>query len=186
MPKQFEEVWKMPHAISCIDGKNIKVEWPELSGTLHCIYKGFYSIVLMAICDTNYCFTRIDWGKHGSNNDSGILMNSDMGKMFDDDQLNVPADCKLSEHHEQVLPYFWLEEEFFSLKKWLKRLYPGKNASEEEGSYNSQHSRAWRCFENAFGILSACWTIFHKPMRQLLKMWGNVLVHVFLALHKEC
>ena len=26
MPKQFEEVWKMPHAISCIDGKNIKVE----------------------------------------------------------------------------------------------------------------------------------------------------------------
>ena len=105
MPEQFEEVWKMPHAISCIDGKNIKVEWPELSGTLYCIYKGFYSIALMAICDTNYCFTWFDLGKYGSNNDSDILTNSDMGKMFDD-QLNVPADCKLSEHHEQVLPYF--------------------------------------------------------------------------------
>ena len=26
MPKQFEEVWKIPHAIRCIDSKNIKAE----------------------------------------------------------------------------------------------------------------------------------------------------------------
>ena len=136
--------------------------WAERNPLLHLQRVLQYHV--NAIYDTNYCFTRFDWGKYHSNNDSGILTNSDMGKMFDDDQLNVPADCKLSEHHEQILPYFWLEEEFFPLKKWLKRLYPGKNASEEESIYNSQHSRARRCFENAFGILSACWSIFHKPI----------------------
>ena len=26
MPEQFEEVWKIPHAIRCIDSKNIKAE----------------------------------------------------------------------------------------------------------------------------------------------------------------
>ena len=64
---------------------------------LYYSYKGFYSIVLIAICDANYCFTLFDLGQYGSNNDSNILMNSGMRKMFDDDQLNVPADCKLSE-----------------------------------------------------------------------------------------
>ena len=51
MPKQFEEDWDMSHVIGCIDGKHIKVEYPKLRGTLYYNYKGFYSIVLMAICD---------------------------------------------------------------------------------------------------------------------------------------
>ena len=46
--------------------------------------------------------------------------------MSDDDQLNVPADCKLSEHHEQFLPYFSLGDEIFPSKKWLMRFYPEK------------------------------------------------------------
>ena len=62
--------------------------------------------------------------------------------MFGNDQLNVPADCKLSEHHEHVLPYFLLGDETFPLKKLLIRPYRVKNASEEERIYNYQHSRA--------------------------------------------
>ena len=30
-------------------------------------------MVLMAVCDTNYCFSLIDTGQYGSNNDSGVL-----------------------------------------------------------------------------------------------------------------
>lgn len=55
-----------------------------------------------------------------------------MGKMFDYDQLNRPADCKSFEHHEEVLHHFLLGDEIFPLKKWLMRPYPGKNGSEEE------------------------------------------------------
>ena len=71
----------------------------------------------MAMCDANYCFTLLDLGQYGSNNDSGILVNSEMGNMFHNDQLNVPADCKLSELNEQILPYFLLGDEFFPFKK---------------------------------------------------------------------
>ena len=49
--KQFEEVWNMLHAIGCIDGKHIGVEYPKLRGTVYYSYKGFYSIVLIAIYD---------------------------------------------------------------------------------------------------------------------------------------
>ena len=136
----------------------------------------------MAICDANYCFTLFDLGQYGSNNDSGVLANSEMGNMFDDNHLRVPADSKLCESEEQTLPYFLLGDEIFPLKKWLMRPYPGKNASEEERIYNYRHSRARRCIFNAFGVLSARWRIFHKPIRATVE---NVESYILacLALH---
>ena len=113
----------------------------------------------------NCCFTLFDLEQYGSNNNSGVPANSEMGQMFDADLLNVPEDSKLTENHEETLPYFLLGDEIFPLKKWLMRPYPGKNASEQERIYNYRHSRARRCIENAFGILSARWRIFEKPIR---------------------
>ena len=161
----FEEKWNMPHVLGCIDGKHIWIECPKLSGTLYHNYKGFFSIVLMAICDANYCFTLIDLGQYGSNNDSGILANSRMGQMFDDNDMNVPSDRELYGFSNEKLPFYLLGDVIFPLKKWLMRPFPGKNASEEEKIYNYRHSRVRRCIENAFGILSARWRIFQKPIR---------------------
>ena len=45
------------------------------------------------------------------------------------------------------------------------RPFPGKNATEEEKIYDYCHSRAQRVIENAFGILTARWRIFQKPIR---------------------
>lgn len=163
--KQFKEVWNMPNVIGCIDGKHIRIECPKLSGTLYHNYKGFFSIVLMAVCDANYCFTLVDIGQYGSNNDSGILANSRIGQMFDDNEMFVPENSKISQLSDQRLPYFLLGDEIFPLKNWLMRPFPGNNASEEERIYNYRHSRARRCIENAFGILFSRWRIFQKPIR---------------------
>ena len=92
--EQFEEIWNMLHTIGCIDGKHIRIECPKLSGTLYYNYKGFFSMVLQAISDANYCFTLFDLGQYGSNNDSGVLANPKMGQMFVDDLLHVPPDTK--------------------------------------------------------------------------------------------
>ena len=75
--------------------------------------------MLMDICDANYWFTIIDLGQYGSNNNSGILANLEMGKMFDYDHLNLPANYRLSEHNEQILPFFLLGDKIFPLKKWF-------------------------------------------------------------------
>ena len=77
--KQFNEKWNFPHVIGSIDGKHIRIECPKKSGTLYYNYKGFYSIVLLAVCDANYSFTLFDIGSYESNNDSGVLANSEMG-----------------------------------------------------------------------------------------------------------
>ena len=75
----FEVQWNFPHVIGALDGKHIRIEFPKQNGSLYHNYKGFFSIVLLALCDSNYCFTYYDLGSYGSNNDSGILADSEMG-----------------------------------------------------------------------------------------------------------
>ena len=158
--QEFKENWNMPQTIGCIDGKHIRIVCPNLTRTQYYNCKGFFSIVLMAVCDASYCFTMIDLGQYGSNNDSGVLASSVMGEMFDNGEMNLPAPSKIYQASDQDLSYFLLGDEIFPLKDWLKRLFPGAVANEEEKIYNYRHLRARRCMENAFGILSQRWRIF--------------------------
>ena len=87
----FEEVWNLPHVIQAIDGKPGQTECPKNSGTLYHNYKGFFSLVLLAICDARYYFILIDVGQYRSNNDSGILRNSPIWECFSSSLLQVPA-----------------------------------------------------------------------------------------------
>ena len=134
--EQFEEMWNMPHTIGCINGKHIRMECPKLSGTLCYNYTGFFGMVLLAICEANYCLTLFDLHQHWSNNESGVLANSQMGQMFEDDLLHVLPNTKLQKDDLHDCPYFLLGDEIFSLKKWLMRPLPGKTADEEERIYN--------------------------------------------------
>ena len=163
--EEFEQIWNFPHVVGAIDGKHIQIEAPPKTGTLYHNYKGFFSLVLMAICDAKYNFVCVDVGQYGSNNDSGVLANSRMGIRFDQEKMKLPADEKIEGIDEpDKFPYFLLGDEIFPLKHWLMRPYPGK-LPEEERIYNYRHSRARRTIENAFGILVARWRLFHRPIK---------------------
>ena len=81
---EFETVWNLPHRVGAIDGKHIAMQFLRKSGSLYYNYEGLFSIVLMAVCDGNYNFAFVDIGQYGSNNDSGVFSNSEMGKAFED------------------------------------------------------------------------------------------------------
>ena len=67
------------------------------------ITKVFFSIVLLAICDAHYIFSLVNIGDYGSNNDSGVLENSVVGKAF-----AIACSARFFGGISRVLPPFWI------------------------------------------------------------------------------
>ncbi|XP_052814130.1 uncharacterized protein LOC128241217 [Mya arenaria] len=75
---QRERWWNMPHTLGALDGKHVKIKKPPGSGSLYHNYKGFFSIVLLALVDANCKFIWCDL--------LGICFMSDC-KIFNDSAL---------------------------------------------------------------------------------------------------
>lgn len=182
----FYELWNMPHCVGALDGKHIRMRKPSDSGSLWHNYKGYFSMVLLAICDSRYCFSFVDVGEYGSNNDSGVLKNSRMGKMFEREEMNLP-ESETIEGDKLQMPYFLVGDEIFPLKNWLMRPYSGKSlVNEKRKIFNYRLSRARRIIENTFGIMVARWRIFQttinaEPERVEKIVFACVALHNYLS-----
>ena len=60
---EFDNKWNFPHCLGAIDGKHIIIQAPPRSGSTFLNHKKLFSIVLLAVCNTNYEFTLVDIGE---------------------------------------------------------------------------------------------------------------------------
>ena len=84
-------------------------------------YKGFYSIVLLAICDAKYCFILRDIVQFVSNNDSGVSAYFVFVEFVEGNKLDLPSPSGYKSYAYIPLPYFFIGDEIFPLKIWLMR-----------------------------------------------------------------
>lgn len=61
----FETNANFPHCIGAVDGKHIRIICPRLSGSMFYNLKQYYSLILMAIADSNYRFIYANIGSYG-------------------------------------------------------------------------------------------------------------------------
>ena len=52
--EEFEQRWQYPMAIGCIDGSHFPVQVPKSQALDYYNYKGWLSVLVLAICDANY------------------------------------------------------------------------------------------------------------------------------------
>lgn len=65
-----------PNCVGAVDGKHVRIIKPTDSGSLYYNYKHYFSLVLMAVCDSDYKFTFIDVGSYGKHADSTVFEDS--------------------------------------------------------------------------------------------------------------
>ena len=78
----FCKLWHCPNCIGAVDGKHIKIQAPPNSGSCFYNYKGYFSIILLAICNANYKFILVDIGDNGRHSDGGVFAHSEIGMKF--------------------------------------------------------------------------------------------------------
>lgn len=174
----YHKLANFPNCIGTLDGKHVRVIKPTKSGSLFYNYKHYFSIVLMAICDANYCFTFVDVGAQGKFCDSSVFKNCAFYQKLENNTLNIPDPMPFPGNDDESYPFVIVADEAFGLSKNILRPYARNNLNYKKKIFNYRLSRARRNIECSFGILSNKFRIFHKPM--------NVNVELAVCIVKAC
>jgi hypothetical protein len=59
------------------------------SGSLSVNFKNFFSKVLTAVADADYCFISVEFGSYGRLSYFDVLQNSIFGKLLESNKLNI-------------------------------------------------------------------------------------------------
>lgn len=149
----FERRWNFEHTLGALDGKHVAITKPQRSGSLYYNYKGFYSIILMALVDADYKFLWVDAGTNGACSDAQIWNACELQEAFKEGTIGVPAPCPLVEG-ERDIPFFIVGDDAFALRSYMMKPHGKRELTKEERIFNYRLSRARRIVENAFGILA--------------------------------
>ena len=137
----------------------------QLSGhsKLEALYKHSFSIVLLAVVDTNYRFLYIDVGCNGCVSDGGIFRNSALPDAINTNSLHFPQPQPLKDETFS-LSYMLVADDAFPLQNNIMKPYSQTGLTTAKRIYNYRLSRARRIVENAFGILANRFRVLMCPI----------------------
>ena len=149
----FANRWQFHHTLGALDGKHVAIRCPRNGGSTYFNYKGYHSIVLMALVDAEYKFIWVDAGANGSASDAQIWNSSELKDTIEDGTIGFPEADTLPGDDRKV-PYFIIGDDAFALKPWMMKPFSQRDMTRDERVFNYRLSRARRIVENAFGILA--------------------------------
>ncbi|CAH2002123.1 unnamed protein product [Acanthoscelides obtectus] len=193
LPQPTEETWQriadnfkksaqFPNCLGAIDGKHIRVNRFPHSGSMNLNYKGYFSIILMAVVDSDYKFIYVDIGAYGKDCDSSVFQQTVFFKLMMENKLHIPPPCPLEATGKDTFPYVFVGDEAFGLSENLMRPYAGHNLTEKKRIFNYRLTRARRYVECAFGIISNKWRILHRALN-VSKQLSKDIVKACVVLH---
>ena len=132
------------------------MQCPKKGGSKYFNYKGYHSIVLLALVDANYKLLYVDVGASGGGSDAGIFAVTPLHTYLEDGTLSLPPPTPLP-GGDRPVSYFIVDDDAFPLRTWLMKAFPHRGLTRQQRIYNYRLSRARRIVENAFGLLTNRW-----------------------------
>ena len=114
----FQDKWNFPHVCGAIDGKHVAIRKPKHSGSIYYNYKGFFSIVILVLCDANYKAIWAHVGSPGSQSDCGIYNESPMFQGIQDETIKLPPPEPLPNDTDDT-PFFFIGDDAFPLRQHM-------------------------------------------------------------------
>ena len=139
-----------------MDGKHIPIKCPKGDGSIFFSYKGFHSIVVLGLVDSDYKFIFIDVGCQGRISDGGVFRNIGLYNRLVSDELNLPDPVGLPESQNPAwnftgesisTPFVIAGDEPFLLTKHLMKPYAKIKLDDSKRIFNYRLSRFHRCSE---------------------------------------
>ncbi|XP_049275508.1 uncharacterized protein LOC119405932 [Rhipicephalus sanguineus] len=126
----FASRWLFLNCLGAVDGKHVAIVSPPNSGSKFFYYKCTFSIVLMAVVDSECKYVLVDVG----------AKESDFGRDLTDGCLDIPPLGSLPGTSTNV-PYVFVGDEALQLRKDFMRPYPAKQLDDGKRIFNYRLSR---------------------------------------------
>lgn len=162
---RFSSRWQFHHALGAIDGKHFAIRRPKNSHSMYHNYKGFFSLIMLAVVDADYKFIWVDIGSNGSASDAQIFNNCELKGAIENGTIGFPEPEPLP-NDDRDMPFFLVGDDAFALKTWMMKPFSRRNMEKDEAVFNYRLSRARRIVENAFGILANRFQCFLGRLQQ--------------------
>jgi len=159
----MDKEWQFPGAFACLDGSHIPIKVPPggaESRKEYYNFKGWYSVILVAMCDAR---KRIIWavtGMPGSTGDSSIF---EATRKYNDilNQNDLPESPAFKIGNIEI-PYMILGDGGFKHFAWLQKPFSRAARTIIDKYFNKRLSRARMNIEATFALLKSRFRFLYK------------------------
>lgn len=159
--------WNFPHVIGAVDGKHVACRAPPKSGSQYRNYKGFFSIILLAVVTSDYKFLWVDVSGDGAASDAMVFNQCDLRQALEAGDIEGWPEPDPLPHDTQDVPYYLIGDDAFALRSYMMKPFGTRVLTQDERIYNYRVSRARRVVENSFGILVNRFQVMLNTMNHL-------------------
>ena len=160
--EEFGEEWQFPYAFAAVDGSHLPIKCPKGGAQAmkqYFNFKGFYSIVLMALVDAKYRFIWASVGAPGNTHDSTMMQSTELWSQIVEGKI-IPN--LVQEVNNIEVPPLILGDGAFPLRTWIMKPHGDAVLPDNKRYFNFRHSRARLVTEGAFGRLKSRFRVLFR------------------------
>ena len=116
--ERFRNRWNVPHSVGPLDGKHIAKKKLKNLGSEYFNYKGYFSLVLLALVHAEYKFLWVNMGASWSSSEAQIFNHSKLRRRIENGTLGLPQPVPLGPGRGKINT-----DDAIDLMPWLVKPY---------------------------------------------------------------